>query len=118
MDWRMVRQRSRMIDYIRIPLSVLVACMMLGVARADEPGITTLLARAHAEAAAGQLLAPAGDNVLETLMYLKDWVSFTLEQLNEIQTLLDEVLQEEKKNAVKADRPPSAEITLRESYDS
>jgi hypothetical protein len=93
--------RVGMIDYIRTVLLALVICMMLGTAHAGEASFADLLARAHAQVAAGHEWEPDGDNAVETLVSLISLLpTATLEQRIDLLTLVDDLGSEKNKQKI------------------
>jgi hypothetical protein len=90
-----------MIDYIRTALLALVICMMLGTAHAGEASFADLLARAHAQAAAGHRWEPEADNAVETIESLIPLLpTATREQRIDLLTLVDDLLSEKNKQKI------------------
>jgi hypothetical protein len=100
-DFRHFRLRVSMIDYIRTALLALVICMMLGAAHAGEASFADLLARAHAQAAAGHRWEPEADNAVETIESLIPLLpTATREQRIDLLTLVDDLLSEKNKQKI------------------
>jgi len=80
-----------MLTLVRGAFSILcLALLAIPPARADAHSFQDLLARAHAEAAAGHRWEPPGDNVTETVKALLDLVpNATPTQVAELQTLIN-----------------------------